>query len=91
MLRYTISRILLTIPTLLGVAVLVFFMLRIVPGGPGNPTTSFRGGSQSRTRNLEIPRCAIAHLRSGACAPSRNDEPIVAAILGLWTARPADG
>jgi peptide/nickel transport system permease protein len=32
MLRYTINRILLTIPTLLGVAVLVFFMLRIVPG-----------------------------------------------------------
>ena len=28
MLRYTINRILLTIPTLLGVAVLVFFMLR---------------------------------------------------------------
>jgi hypothetical protein len=26
-----------------------------------------------RTRNLEIPRCAIAHLRSGAGAPSRND------------------
>ena len=32
MLRYTINRILLTIPTLLGVAVLVFFMLRIIPG-----------------------------------------------------------
>ncbi len=32
MLRYTISRVLLTIPTLLGVAVLVFFMLRVVPG-----------------------------------------------------------
>jgi len=32
MLRYTIDRILLTIPTLLGVAVLIFFMLRIVPG-----------------------------------------------------------
>ena len=32
MLRYTIKRVLLTIPTLLGVAVLVFFMLRIVPG-----------------------------------------------------------
>jgi peptide/nickel transport system permease protein len=32
MLRYTINRILLTIPTLLGVAVLIFFMLRIVPG-----------------------------------------------------------
>lgn len=32
MLRYTVNRILLTIPTLLGVAVLVFFMLRIIPG-----------------------------------------------------------
>ncbi len=32
MLRYSINRILLMIPTLLGVAVLVFFMLRIVPG-----------------------------------------------------------
>jgi hypothetical protein len=25
------------------------------------------------SENLEIPRCAIAHLRSGAYAPSRND------------------
>src|SRR5207248_11727083 len=25
------------------------------------------------SENLEIPRCAIAHLRSGANAPSRND------------------
>jgi peptide/nickel transport system permease protein len=32
MLRYTLNRILLMIPTLLGVAVLVFFMLRVVPG-----------------------------------------------------------
>jgi peptide/nickel transport system permease protein len=32
MLRYTIHRVLLTIPTLLGVAVLVFLMLRVVPG-----------------------------------------------------------
>ena len=32
MLRYTINRVLLMIPTLFGVAVLVFFMLRIVPG-----------------------------------------------------------
>ncbi|MDO9414318.1 MAG: ABC transporter permease [Pseudolabrys sp.] len=32
MLRYATNRILLMIPTLLGVAVLVFFMLRIVPG-----------------------------------------------------------
>lgn len=32
MLRYTINRILLMIPTLLGVAVLVFLVLRVVPG-----------------------------------------------------------
>lgn len=32
MLRYAINRVLLMIPTLLGVAVLVFFLLRIVPG-----------------------------------------------------------
>src|SRR5204862_5354087 len=34
---------------------------------------SFRGDATHRTRNLEIPRCAMAHLRSGANAPSRND------------------
>src|SRR5450631_2378271 len=28
-------------------------------------TPSFRGDAKHRTRNLEIPRCAIAHLRSG--------------------------
>src|ERR1700752_5376668 len=27
--------------------------------------SSFRGDAQHRARNLEIPRCAIAHLRSG--------------------------
>src|ERR1700737_5100509 len=39
------------------------------------------GGAKQRTpiwnctsENLEIPRCAIAHLRSGAYAPSRNDD-----------------
>ena len=35
MLRYLINRALLMIPTLLGVAVLVFFMLRLMPGDPG--------------------------------------------------------
>src|SRR6266403_5426204 len=33
--------------------------------GIGNLKSSFRGAAQQRTRNLEIPRCAIAHLRSG--------------------------
>ena len=34
MLRYVINRILLMLPTLLGVAVLVFFLLRLAPGDP---------------------------------------------------------
>src|SRR3979490_2797757 len=34
---------------------------------------SFRSALKMRARNLEIPQCAIAHLRSGADAPSRND------------------
>ena len=32
MLRYTLNRLLMMIPTLIGVAVLVFFMLRVIPG-----------------------------------------------------------
>src|SRR5450755_2489382 len=30
------------------------------------PSAVIPGGAKHRTRNLEIPRCAIAHLRSGA-------------------------
>jgi hypothetical protein len=36
------------------------------------------GDAKHRSWNLEIPRCAIAHLRYGANAPSRND--------GMWIA-----
>jgi peptide/nickel transport system permease protein len=48
MLRYTISRVLLTIPTLLGVAVLVFFMLRVVPGDVVEIKLRGDGGSVSQ-------------------------------------------
>src|ERR1700738_2812388 len=36
-------------------------------------TPSFRDGPKDQTRNLEIPRCAIAHLRFALRAP-RNDK-----------------
>src|SRR5438128_2549818 len=54
----------------------------------GKIYTSFRGDAQHRTRNLEIPRCAIAHLRSGSYAPSRNDgfqkrRPACASLLNF--------
>src|SRR5258708_18664327 len=32
------------------------------------------GAREARTRNLEIPRCAIAHLWSAPSGASRNDE-----------------
>jgi hypothetical protein len=35
---------------------------------------SSRNGPKDNIGDLEIPGCAIAHLRSGANAPSRNDE-----------------
>src|ERR1700726_5250493 len=35
------------------------------------------------SENLEIPRCAIAHLRSGASAPSRNDGKAPALLPSL--------
>ena len=34
MLRYIVNRLALMVPTLLGVAVLVFFLLRLAPGDP---------------------------------------------------------
>ncbi len=55
--------------------------LRLYPAGAA-ASGGFRDGvgychsgamRKHRARNLEIPRCAIAHLRSGATAPSRND------------------
>ncbi len=55
MLRYTINRVLLTIPTLLGVAVLVFFMLRVVPGDVVEIKLRGDGGSVSQ-QTIEAER-----------------------------------
>jgi peptide/nickel transport system permease protein len=63
MLRYVISRLLYTIPTLLGVAVLVFFMLRVVPGdvvevklrGDGGTVTQEMVESERKRLGLDKP------------------------------------
>jgi peptide/nickel transport system permease protein len=55
MLRYTLNRLLLMIPTLLGVAVLVFFMLRIVPGDVVEVKLRGDGGSVSQ-ETIEMER-----------------------------------
>jgi len=46
MLRYALNRFLMMIPTLLGVAILVFFMLRMMPGDP--LTMIFEGANVSK-------------------------------------------
>jgi peptide/nickel transport system permease protein len=55
MLRYTLNRLVLMIPTLIGVAVLVFFMLRIVPGDVVEVKLRGDGGSVSQ-ETIEMER-----------------------------------
>lgn len=89
MLRYTIHRVLLTIPTLLGVAMLVFFMLRIVPGDVVEIKLRGDGGSVSQ-ETIEAERA-----RMGLDKPTLTafkDWMIGVATLDLgksmWTERP---
>src|SRR5436190_943967 len=55
MLRYTLNRILLMIPTLIGVAVLVFFMLRVIPGDVVEVKLRGDGGNVSQA-TIEMER-----------------------------------
>src|SRR5215475_9800144 len=60
MLRYTLHRILLMIPTLIGVAVLVFFMLRVVPGDVVEVKLRGDGGNVSQqTIDFERKRLGL--------------------------------
>jgi peptide/nickel transport system permease protein len=52
MLRFTLHRILLMIPTLLGVAVLVFFLLRLMPGDPVATMLMGDGGGANISREM---------------------------------------
>jgi peptide/nickel transport system permease protein len=55
MLRYTLSRTLMMIPTLIGVAVLVFFMLRVVPGDVVEVKLRGDGGNVTQ-ETIEVER-----------------------------------
>src|SRR5215475_15011154 len=89
MLHYTLNRLLLMIPTLFGVAVLVFFMLRVVPGDVVE--VKLRGdGSNLSQETIEMER----H-RLGLDKPLLNqfaDWMVGLATLDLgksmWTDRP---
>jgi peptide/nickel transport system permease protein len=89
MLRYTISRTLMMIPTLIGVAMLVFFMLRVVPGDVVEVKLRGDGGSVTQ-ETIEIER-----KRLGLDKPLLNqfgDWMVGVATLDLgksmWTERP---
>jgi peptide/nickel transport system permease protein len=89
MLRYTINRVLLMIPTLLGVAVLVFFMLRVVPGDVVEVKLRGDGGNVSQEM-IEMER-----KRLGLDKPMLNqfsDWMVGVTTLdfgkSMWTERP---
>ena len=60
MLKYVVNRLLLMIPTLIGVAVLVFFMLRVIPGDVVEVKLRADGGSVSQeTIDMERKRLGL--------------------------------
>jgi peptide/nickel transport system permease protein len=89
MLRYTINRVLLTIPTLLGVAVLVFFMLRVVPGDVVEIKLRGDGGAVSQ-QTIEAERHRLG--LDKPLATQFVDWMIGVATLNfgksMWTERP---
>ena len=72
MLSYAIRRILLTIPTLIAVAVLVFFVLRVVPGDIVEIKLTAEGGMVSE--NTEIL------WKSGKVCSPHSPHPLLPAL-----------
>lgn len=89
MLRYTVNRLLLMIPTLLGVAVLCFFMLRVIPGDVVEVKLRADGGAvtqetiEAERKRLGLDKPLIAQFGDWAGG-------LVTFDLGLsmWTGRP---
>jgi peptide/nickel transport system permease protein len=89
MLKYTIYRILLTIPTLLGVAVLIFFMLRIVPGDIVEVKLRGDGGAVTQ-ETIEMERHKLGLDKPLAVQFKDWIVGLVTLDLGksMWTERP---
>jgi peptide/nickel transport system permease protein len=89
MLVYTLKRLLLTIPTLIGVAVLVFFMLRIVPGDIVEVKLRGDGGNvtqevvDAERKRLGLDRPLIVQFGDYMWGLARGDLGI-----SMWTERP---
>jgi peptide/nickel transport system permease protein len=89
MLRYTIGRILFMFPTLLGVAVLVFFMLRVVPGDVVEVKLRGDGGNvtqevvEQERKRLGLDRPLIEQFGTWMIGLAKLDLGI-----SMWTERP---
>jgi peptide/nickel transport system permease protein len=89
MLRYTVNRVLLMIPTLLGVAVLVFFMLRVVPGDIVEVKLRGDGGNvtqeviDSERKRLGLDRPIMVQFADWMVGMAKGDFGI-----SMWTERP---
>jgi peptide/nickel transport system permease protein len=89
MLIYTLKRLLLTIPTLIGVAVLVFFMLRIVPGDIVEVKLRGDGGNvtqevvEQERKRLGLDRPILVQFGDYMWGLARGDLGI-----SMWTERP---
>jgi len=89
MLLYTLKRLLLTIPTLIGVAVLVFFMLRVVPGDIVEIKLRGDGGNVTQEvvdlerKRLGLDRPLIVQFGDYMWGLARGDLGI-----SMWTERP---
>lgn len=89
MLLYTLKRLLLTIPTLIGVAVLVFFMLRVVPGDIVEVKLRGDGGNvtqevvDAERKRLGLDRPLIVQFGDYMWGLARGDLGI-----SMWTERP---
>ncbi len=89
MLIYTLKRLLLTIPTLIGVAVLVFFMLRVVPGDIVEIKLRGDGGNVTQEvvdqerRRLGLDRPILVQFADYMVGLAKLDLGI-----SMWTERP---
>jgi peptide/nickel transport system permease protein len=89
MLRYTVNRVLLMIPTLIGVAVLVFFLLRVVPGDIVEVKLRGDGGNVSQEtvelerKRLGLDRPLMTQFGEWMVGMAKGDFGI-----SMWTERP---
>ncbi|MBL0932749.1 MAG: ABC transporter permease, partial [Alphaproteobacteria bacterium] len=89
MFGYLVNRILLMIPTLLGVAVLIFFMLRVVPGDIGEVKLRGDGGSVTQ-ETIDAERTRLGLDRPLGVQFADWMVGLVTLDLGksMWTDRP---